>query len=66
MVYSYVCPQCKRQIEVEKPMSEASRTEYCSVCGVEVERIYQPLPYSFGWTLDGLRPGERSRLVKDI
>ena len=40
MVYKYKCPQCEKQTEIKKPMSESSRVEYCEICESELVRVY--------------------------
>ena len=39
MKYIYVCDQCQKVVEIDKPMSEASRHEYCK-CGREMSKVY--------------------------
>ncbi|WP_373074015.1 FmdB family zinc ribbon protein [Sulfurimonas sp.] len=54
MKYNYVCDKCKKDIEVNKPMSESSRDEFCKVCETKMRRIYSAPVIR---TADGLRKG---------
>lgn len=68
-VYNYVCPECDLSFDVKKPMSEASRAEYCPECGKRAERKYTPAPFSFGWKLSDKCLNEKGvpdELVKNI
>lgn len=43
MTYTYKCEneECTtKQVDIDKPMSECSRTEHCSECGHELYRVY--------------------------
>ena len=40
MIYEMDCPKCEEMFEVVKSMNEASRLEYCTVCGTLLERIW--------------------------
>ena len=50
-IYEYYCPGCKQPIEINKPMELAGIAEYCSECGCTLQRMYAPIPFSFGWRL---------------
>ena len=39
MKYIYVCDQCQKVVEIDKPMSEASKEERCE-CGEILQRVY--------------------------
>ena len=39
MKYIYVCDQCQKVVEIDKPMSEASKEERCE-CGLVLQRVY--------------------------
>ncbi|MBM4463849.1 MAG: zinc ribbon domain-containing protein [Chloroflexi bacterium] len=38
-IYEYVCPKCKVEFEVMRPMSEASKVAVCPRCGSEGQRL---------------------------
>ena len=45
MKYDYKCTniQCKKRnevIEIDKPMSEAGKSEYCEECGESMQKIF--------------------------
>lgn len=39
MTYTYKCKECGELVEIDKPMSEASRREFCE-CGEEMAKVY--------------------------
>lgn len=39
MIYRYHCACCNVTVDIIKPMSEASRHEYCK-CGREMGKVY--------------------------
>lgn len=40
MIYSYKCPHCKIEVEINKTMEEVDRIEHCHVCESELKRIW--------------------------
>ena len=40
MRYLYKCESCKKDVEVVKPMSQASSVEHCKDCNSVLIRIY--------------------------
>ena len=40
MTYLYNCKNCKEQTEINKPISKASRKEFCIKCNRELDRVY--------------------------
>lgn len=51
MKYIYVCDQCQKIVEINKPMSEASKEERCE-CGEVMKRIYNSVGIK---TNDGIK-----------
>ena len=41
MTYSYKCPHCKIETEINKPMAEVDRVEHCEICESELQRVWQ-------------------------
>ena len=44
MIYTYKCENTNcnvNQVEIDKPIPECSRLEYCKECGQELSRVYQ-------------------------
>ena len=39
MIYLYKCEKCKNEVEINKPMNEASKEEHCE-CGQSLKRVY--------------------------
>lgn len=37
--YDYKCKKCNKEIEITKPMKDATKEEFCSECGEKLERI---------------------------
>ena len=40
MTYTYKCPKCSTTQEIQKPMSESSKPEYCEKCKTLLIRSY--------------------------
>ena len=38
-VYEYLCPQCRNQFELMRPMSEAEKSARCPKCGSEAQKL---------------------------
>jgi len=38
-VYEYVCPQCKKQFEVRRPISRADEVTACPDCDTQAEKL---------------------------
>ena len=41
MIYVYKCEKCEIDSEIEKPMAQSDRVEYCLFCGGILKRIYE-------------------------
>ena len=37
--YEYVCPKCKTEFELRRPMSESDKTATCPHCGSEAQKL---------------------------
>ena len=42
MIYKYKCFKCNKEYEVEKPMKDATRPEYCPKCNDLMKKMYEP------------------------
>jgi len=40
MRYLYECKDCKKEVEIVKPMMESSKEEFCEDCGNKLDRVY--------------------------
>ncbi len=49
--YIYYCSRCKNRFEIKKSMNLADKPEKCRKCGQVADRLFTPLPNSFGWKL---------------
>ena len=38
-VYEYLCPKCRREFEVIRPMNEADKLGICPQCGAEGQKL---------------------------
>jgi putative FmdB family regulatory protein len=38
-VYEYLCPKCRKQFELMRPMSESEKPAKCPKCGAKAERL---------------------------
>ena len=68
MKYPYTCPD-HGAFEVSKPMAESSRVEPCPQCGVQGQRKWVGLPFSFGFKLSDRsheRFGPRDEFIRDV
>lgn len=45
--YPYRCDDCNNDVDVTKPMSKATRHEYCD-CGSLMRRVYTPVAFTWG------------------
>jgi predicted nucleic acid-binding Zn ribbon protein len=52
MIYNYKCPHCNYEVNIDKPMAESGREEYCEICEGVLERVYVS-PVIF--TADGMK-----------
>lgn len=52
MIYSYKCPHCKIEVEINKTMEEVDRIEHCHVCESVMQRVWQAPMISTG---DGIK-----------
>lgn len=59
MIYPYICDTCEIESEVNKPMAESSRKEFCS-CGAELRRVFTtPSVLNYGNYFDTMSSDER-------
>jgi len=55
-VYDYVCPKCGLVSEINKPMAEYDRVEWCQRCDHPMKRKFSANPFVLkggGWYKDG-------------
>ena len=38
-VYEFLCPKCRKQFELMRPMSEAGKPAKCPKCGAKAEKL---------------------------
>ena len=48
-VYEYLCPKCRKQFELMRPMSESEKPAKCPKCGARAKKLIS----SFGSTTGG-------------
>lgn len=41
MCYLYKCTKCKLIHEIDKPIKDVEKKEYCECCGTELTRVYK-------------------------
>jgi putative FmdB family regulatory protein len=52
-VYEYLCPKCRNQFELMRPMSEAEKPARCPKCGSEAQKLMSGLSSDTG---DSMQP----------
>lgn len=68
-IYPYHCPTCDHSFEIKKPMVKAGMVEWCPKCGIRAERIFTPIPFSFGFRLterSHQRFGPKDEMERDV
>lgn len=45
--YEYECKNCKKQVDIDKPMSQSGQQEKCPSCGWLLSRIWRS--YQISW-----------------
>lgn len=68
MIYLYRCTE-HGTFEISKPMVKSAKEEYCPQCGLQGQRKYLGLPFSFGFRLSDRsheRFGPRDEFVRDV
>ena len=50
-VYEYLCPKCRKQFELMRPMSESEKPAKCPKCGAKAERLISSFGSKTGSTI---------------
>jgi len=58
-VYEYLCPKCRKQFELMRPMSEAEKPAKCPKCGSKAQRLISGFGSKTGDSIQS--PGEPFR-----
>ncbi len=52
-IYEYWCPQCRREFELTRPMSEADKPATCPQCGGQAQKLVSGFASTAGYGIKG-------------
>ena len=62
-VYEYLCPKCRNQFELMRPMSEAEKPAKCPKCGSKAQKLMSGLGSKTG---DSMRAADKPFRKKTV
>jgi len=62
-VYEYLCPKCRNEFELTRPMSEAEKPAKCPKCGSKAQRLISGFASKTGGSIQSAGEPFRKRTV---